>query len=150
MATKSKTVILDSSGLISLLNVADQLHGEALRMDALLTASDWLILLPVEVLAETLNAVGKKIGRRDSVLAGQAILQRYESHDIDLIHAEGHVYDAAIKLLGTGTGNPSFVDCLVMALAHEYETSYIFGFDATFKKNGYILPDERRTHAGAA
>jgi hypothetical protein len=28
-----------------------------------------------------------------------------------------------------------------MTLAHGYETPYIFGFDATFKKNGYILPD---------
>lgn len=138
MVTRTKTAILDSSGLMSLLNVADQLHGDALRVDAFLTAQDWLVLLPKEVLAETLNAIGKKVRREDAVRAGQAITQRYDDHDIDLIHAERPIYDRVLDLLRTGTGNPSFVDCLVMALADEFETRYVFGFDSTFRKTLYI------------
>jgi hypothetical protein len=37
-------------------------------------------------------------------------------------------------------GSPSFADCLVMALVDEYATSYVPGFDATFRKDGYQLP----------
>lgn len=61
MATKSKIVVLDSSALISLLNVADQLHGDALAVDAMLVNEDWLVLLPVEVFAETLNRWARRL-----------------------------------------------------------------------------------------
>jgi hypothetical protein len=37
-----------------------------------------------------------------------------------------------------------------MALADEYDTSYIFGFDATFRKNDYLLPSEQDGGQAAA
>jgi predicted nucleic acid-binding protein len=141
MATNARTAVLDSSALISLVNVADQLHDEAVEIDSVMTAAGWLILLPREVFAETINAIGKKISRRDAVLVARFIVDRYDTHDFEFVHAERHVYDRAIALQGHGTGNPSFVDCLVMALADEHQTRDIFGFDATFAKNGYQLPD---------
>lgn len=142
---KAKVAIVDSSALISLANVEDALHAQAVQLDEILTADGWLVLLPTEVFAETLNAIGKKMSRQDSVLVGRAIVERYDARDIDFIHAEPHLYDLALKLQGWGKGGPSFVDCLVMALADEYGTKHIFGFDATFKKNGYKPPERERS-----
>jgi predicted nucleic acid-binding protein len=143
MATKSKVAILDSSAIISLVNVADSLHDEAVRVDELILTEGWLTLLPREVFAETLNAIGKKISRRDAVRVGRLIMERYDAHDFEFTHPERHVYDTALKLQAEGAGSPSFIDCLVMALADEYDTRYVVGFDATFSKNGYWLPGAR-------
>lgn len=143
MATKSKVAILDSSAIISLVNVADSLHEESVRIDQLIAAEGWLTLLPREVFAETLNAIGKKIGRPQAVAVGRLILDRYDAHDFEFTHPERHVYDTALKLQADGSGSPSFIDCLVMALADEYNTRYVVGFDATFGRNGYWLPGER-------
>jgi predicted nucleic acid-binding protein len=140
MATPNLAIV-DSSALISLVNVQDQLRTQALQIDEVLTAAGWSVLIPSEVLAETLNAIGKKIGRHDSIRVGWVLIDRYNAHDLDFIHATTHTYEKALKLQAWERGSPSFVDCLVMALADEYETAYIFGFDATFKKNGYRLPE---------
>lgn len=94
--------------------------------------------------------MGKKISLQDAVLISQAIIKRYEAHDIDFIHTEPSTCADALRLLATGVGKPSFVDCLVMTLAYRYETPYIFGFDATFQKNGYRLPGDHVVQSKAA
>ncbi len=40
MAAKSKVAVLDSSALISLVNVADTLHHDAARLNTLITTDD--------------------------------------------------------------------------------------------------------------
>jgi hypothetical protein len=58
--------------------------------------------------------------------------------------ADSLVYKTAIDLLRTAKGSrgaPAFFDCLVMAFATQYQTSYVFGFDDAFAKNGYRLPE---------
>jgi predicted nucleic acid-binding protein len=137
---KRDVAIVDSSALISLVNVVDELHGGATEIDEYLTNGGWSVLVPTEVFAETLNVIGKKIGRHEAVLVGRVMIDRYAAHDFDFIHAEPSTYREALALQGHGRGGPSFVDCLVMALASAYGTKYIFGFDKTFKRNGYRLP----------
>ncbi len=42
----------------------------------------------------------------------------------------------------------SYTDCVVMAVADEYHTTQIFGFDEDFKKHGYrVLPSPGRQAA---
>jgi predicted nucleic acid-binding protein len=125
-------VVVDSSALMALVNITDQLHEPAVQVDKLLTYQDWTLLLPREVFAETVNAIGKKLGRSYASLTAKALLDRYDTGDFRFVHGDRGVYDRALKLQRSGKGAPSFVDCLVMALADEYDTSYIFGFDATF------------------
>lgn len=150
MAAKPDVTVVDSSALVSLANTVDSLHEEAMRIDQVLTADNWLILLPQEVLAETINAIGKKIGRAQALTFSHALLTRYNAHAFELLSPDRGVYDRALQYLGSGKGNPSFIDCLVMALADAQQTTTIFGFDSTFRKNGFNLPtrhDELRRAA---
>jgi predicted nucleic acid-binding protein len=140
MATNEQITIVDSSALISLMNVADKLHIRAIAINDILLGDGWSVLVPSEVFAETLNAVGKKLGRRDATLVGRTLLARHMAGDFGFIHAEPGTYVKTLALHASGSGGPSFVDCLVMALAASYDTDCIFGFDATFRKNGYRLP----------
>jgi predicted nucleic acid-binding protein len=103
-----------------------------------------LVILPAEVLAETLNRIGNNIGRQDAVLAGNALLKRNETGDILITHSNTDILKATLNLLNSVQELPdkraSFVDYLVMATATFYDTREIFGFDAVFGGTGFLLP----------
>ena len=78
----SAFVILDSSALIAQINVKDLWHKKAKTISEFIERTDRKVILPAEVLAETLNRIGNNIGRQDAVLAGNALLERNETGDI--------------------------------------------------------------------
>ena len=137
-------VILDSSALIAQLNVNDLWHGKANAITDVIAKTDRRVILPAEVFAETLNRIGNNIGRQAAALAGHALLERDATGDILLSHSTPSLAAAALELLDTVEAppdkRPSFVDCLVMATANAHKTREIFGFDAVFTQNGYVLP----------
>jgi predicted nucleic acid-binding protein len=137
-------VILDSSALIAQINVKDLWHKKANTISELIARTDRKVILPAEVLAETLNRIGNNIGRRDAVLAGNALLERNETGDILITPSNTDIIAATLNLLKAVQEPPdkraSYVDCLVMASASFYDTSEIFGFDAVFGRNGFQLP----------
>jgi predicted nucleic acid-binding protein len=149
----SKLVILDSSALIAQLNVADIWHAKADTTAGFISRTDRQIILPYEVLAETLNRVGNNIGREQAVLAGKAILTRYATGDLVLPQSDPDVLDAALEVLKIAkvaqAKQPSFVDCVVMAYADFYDTDEVFGFDHVFAMNGYRLPGAPATKQAA-
>jgi predicted nucleic acid-binding protein len=91
-------------------------------------------------LAETLNTLGRHVGKKAAIKSGRAILEEYINGGIEITESRPHIIDSALNLLSKAVGAPSFTDCLVMSLADEYKTEYIFGFDSTLKKNGYKIP----------
>jgi hypothetical protein len=95
----SKLVILDSSALIAQLNVADIWHAKADTTAGFISRTDRQIILPYEVLAETLNRVRNNIGREQAVLAGKVILRRYATGDLLLPQSDPDVLDAALEPL---------------------------------------------------
>lgn len=142
--------ILDSSALIALINADDTLHDDALQVRVAANAAGYELLLPYEVLAETLNVFGRSMDRAYAVRAGETLLALHRDGELQLIKSTPLTVMRALALLATGKGGPSFVDALVMAYADEHSTDYIFGFDATFRKNGYRLPGEAGSMRSAA
>ena len=82
----STFVILDSSALIAQINVKDLWHKKANTISEFIELTDRKVILPAEVLAETLNRIGNNIGRMDAVLAGNALLERNETGGILITH----------------------------------------------------------------
>jgi predicted nucleic acid-binding protein len=144
-------VILDSSALIAQINIKDLWHQKANAISEFIERTDRKVILPAEVMAETLNRIGNNIGRQDAVLAGKALLERNETGDILIIHSNTDILTATLNLLKTIQEPPdkraSFVDCLVMASAAFYDTQEIFGFDAVFGRNGFHLPGNTEKQA---
>jgi predicted nucleic acid-binding protein len=147
----SAFVILDSSALIAQLNVKDLWHKKANTISEYIERTDRKVILPAEVLAETLNRIGNNIGRQDAVLAGNALMERNDTGDILITHSNMDILSATLKLLNSVQEPPdkraSFVDCLVMATATFYDTNEIFGFDAVFGRNGFHLPGNKEKQA---
>jgi predicted nucleic acid-binding protein len=146
----SNPVILDSSALIAEINLADSLHEKAQAVNKVIAETDRQVILPYEVFAEAINIFGKKVGRSEAARAGKAILARHTAGSLLIATSSPTLLAAALELLETAKGqSPSFVDCLVMASADEYQTREIFGFDETFTKNGYQLPEPRKKQQAA-
>jgi predicted nucleic acid-binding protein len=118
----------------------DLLHKAALQVAEQLAADGWRLLLPYEVLAESLNVIGKLVDKRSAIIVGEALMEQYAAQELTFVQSEPHLITNALQLVKTASGAPSFIDCLVMACADEQHTKFIFGFDATFRKNGYLLP----------
>src|SRR5688572_842235 len=147
----SAFVILDSSALIAQINTKDLWHQNANSISELIERTNRKVILPAEVLAETLNRLGNNIGRQDAVLAGNALLERNQSGDLLITHSNTDILTATLTLLKTvrepQDKRASFVDCLVMATATFYDTREIFGFDAVFGRNGFYLPGDAEKQA---
>lgn len=130
----SNAVVIDSSALISLASIDDSNHKKALDVVKGLEEKQKAIVLPGEVFTETLNIVGKKMGRLKQLELGQDLL----SGSMVLIDTTTKVRKAAFDKLQKSASSTSFTDCLVMAAADSLETEEIFGFDQVFKKSGYV------------
>ena len=136
MNNAATLVVADASGLMSLLVDTDANHHKALAHSAVFDESPGAVVIPSQVFTELMNVLGKKLGHRVAVSAGQGILSTpnylITESDTDLTEA--------LERFAQQPSSVSFTDCLVMALADRLGTKLIFGFDEVFAKNGYRLP----------
>ena len=135
METKaSHPVIADTSALVSLSVKTDQNHGPATQEAAALRNAQRPIILPTDVLTETVNILGKKSGHGTALKAADQLL-RPGSHFI-LVETTAHI-EAALQKFKNQPQAVSLTDCIVMVVADHYGTKDIFGFDKQFADAGY-------------
>ncbi len=134
METSSNPIIVDSSGLASLVVASDSNHGKALAIANECVGSQSKALVPAEVFAETLNILGKKFGHEYAAGTVQAVL---ESSAFAVVPTSDVTRLDAVDQFRTAPAGVSFTDCLVMKVADEYGTKDIFGFDKQFEDAGY-------------
>lgn len=136
---QNNSIIIDSSALVALSLKADSSYKQAYSISKKLYKDERTILLPHEVFGESINIIGKKLGILYAAEIANDILS---SHGFSLICAQEDILNLAINKLKKQPNSVSYIDCLVMAIADSFETKEIFGFDDTFRRNGYKLPKE--------
>jgi predicted nucleic acid-binding protein len=144
MATKSDIIIADSSGLFSLVIPTDSNYGNAGAVASRLTTEEHVVLIPSEVLAETINILGKKFGHENAVQLIEGIL---ESQIFLVTSSSDLARRDALELFRAAAAGVSYTDCLVMAVADHHDTRLVFGFDDIFHQRGYLLPGEPQDRA---
>jgi predicted nucleic acid-binding protein len=144
METSSKSIIVDSSALISLIVESDSNHGAAVAIANDFVDAEGKALVPAEVFAETLNILGKKFGHERAAEASEAIL---DSAAFLVIPTSDTIRQDAVELFRTMPGGVSYTDCLVMVTADHHGTGIVFGFDETFNRQGYELPTTLKSAA---
>lgn len=130
-----RIIVADSSALFSLFIDTDVNHKKAKKIKEQYLKQGGLIVIPSEVFADLINILGKKFNHQAAVWAATVVLQ---SKTFVIENTLESVRNAALKKFEDQSGSVSFTDCIVMALADEFETKETFGFDESFKKNGYI------------
>ncbi len=139
-------VIADSSALVSLASVTDSNHSRAVLYSQFLAKTSLPVIIPSDVIAETINTIGRKVGHQWAVEVGNELLgsRAYiivdSNNDMRTVAFEKFKDQKAPSEPRLKSAKASFTDCVVMAIADYYETKDIFGFDGIFKKNGYNIP----------
>ena len=129
--SRESVIIADTSGLVSLFLSDDQNHEVALKAAEKLRSAHKDILIPAAVFVELLNILGRKVGHTTALAAVSEL-----SPPFLVLTTQTNVSQALIKFEALPQ-SVSFTDCLVMAVADEYATSDIFGFDKQFADAGY-------------
>jgi predicted nucleic acid-binding protein len=138
------TSIADTSALLSLFDQQDANHPQALTASQELDRAGQLIIIPSDVLSETVNVIGRKLGHALAVDTGKLLLG---SGLFVIEPVSDKLQTAALEKFASQPQSVSFTDCIVMASADAHQTQQIFGFDAAFDRNGYQIPLE---HSQAA
>ena len=131
--SNSGLIIADTSGLVSLFSLDDRNHTEAVNAAKRLQNEQRDILIPAAVLVEFLNVMGRKAGHDVALAAVQELTPPFL-----ILNEPTHLPTMqAHKKFGTLPKAVSFTDCIVMAVADDYGTKDIFGFDKQFEDAGY-------------
>lgn len=130
-------VIVDTSGLISLVSLTDSNHARALVASDRLLAERRPLVVSGDVFTETVNTLGKKTGHDTADALGRRIIQ---SGAFVLVETTPAFRETALGRFAAQPGGVSLTDCFVMILADHFQTKEIFGFDDAFRTNGYQLP----------
>jgi predicted nucleic acid-binding protein len=132
--TVNLPIIADSSALVSLAVETDHNHQQAMKAAERLRKSSRPIILPVDVFVETINILGKRSGHDTALKVAGDLLRsdsQFELHDTK------HYFAAALRKFKDQAPAVSLTDCIVMAVADDYDTKEIFGFDKQFEDAGY-------------
>ena len=132
--TAETPIIADTSALVSLATDTDHNHKPATEAAAKLREVARPIILPLDVLVETLNVLGKRSGHETALKAADKLLLP-ESQFV-LIETRPCL-TRALERFKDESEAVSFTDCMVMAVADDYGTKNIFGFDKQFEDAGY-------------
>jgi predicted nucleic acid-binding protein len=134
METSKKGVIIaDTSGLVSLFSPDDRNHIEAINAAKRLQNDQKTILVPAAVFVEFLNVLGRKAGHEAALAAVSELTPPF----LVLSEPANLPQSPALKKFADIGEAVSFTDCIVMAVADEYGTPDIFGFDKQFQDAGY-------------
>ncbi len=128
-------IIVDSSGLVSLVSEDDMNHVIALKVSEELKGLRALLIVSSDAFSETLNVIGKKFNHELAVRIGQELIK---SEAYTIIETDERLRDDAMAIFHSQAESVSFTDCVVMACADKFNSKKIFGFDKAFKKNGYV------------
>ena len=135
--SKRGVIITDTSGLVSLFSPNDRNHGEAVEAAKRLQNEQRDILIPAAVFVEFLNIMGRKAGHAVALAAVAELTPPFI-----ILGEPQYLHESpALKKFAEVGEAVSFTDCLVMAVADEYDTKDIFGFDKQFADAGYIRLD---------
>lgn len=132
--TNEQPIIADSSALASLAIDADHNHKPAIRAALKLRELNRPIILPSDVLVETVNILGKRSSHETAIKAADRLLRA--GNQFVLVETTLHL-KAALEKFKKESAATSLTDCIVMAAADYYGTADIFGFDKQFEDAGY-------------
>ena len=139
METKNKSNIIvgDTSALISMVIESDSKHSDALAGAQYLTTKQSTILIPAEVLAETVNVLGKKFDRKHAIATGRRLTK---DEAFIVVETNELVRSRALDLMEKAADSGSYIDCIVVATGEQYASTNIYGFDRYFKQQGFPFP----------
>lgn len=131
----NKPLIIDTSAFISLGTITDSNYKKAQSISDYIKEQNRTIVVPGDIFTETMNVIGRQVGHKVADMQAKNI---FLDQSLTIVEMTSQIRQSALDKFKKQPESVSFTDCIVMAFADEYETKEIFGFDESFKKNGYV------------
>ncbi len=135
----NSSILVDSDGLIGLINPSDPNHSKCVEISNYLTANSLGTIVPYPIVLEAATTLTRKINRPDlakEILANNAAIDDKPKLDEDVSALVSNSY-----WQNTSNKNTPF-DHYLCALAKKNNIKYIFSFDSFYKKQGLTLAEE--------
>src|SRR5688500_14194913 len=132
--TANQPISADSSALVCLAVESDHNHKPARTASEVLREASRPIILPTIVFVETINILGKKSGHETALKAAGDLLR---PDSLFVLHDTKHYFAAALRKFKNQAPAVSLTDCIVMAIADDYDTKEILGLTKNFKIPGF-------------
>lgn len=132
-----KTLFVDTSALVAVLNRRDQYHGDASGKFVGALSEGTKFVTTSHVFAETTTRILRGVGAQAAVAAGNAIRRQKE---IDMVYPLSATTDQAWKIFAKyGDQGFSMVDCISFAVMKELSITAAFAYDKHFTVFGFAL-----------
>lgn len=131
----NKTVLVDTSGWLAVVNKADDLHASALRIKRALMERKAMLITTDFIVIETANSLSRPPLRK---LAIELINFIRESGEVVIEHANQHIVDSSWDLFKTRTDKEwSLTDCASFVVMKKYGIQEAFTNDHHFEQAGF-------------
>jgi len=129
-------VIVDADSIVAQVSANDSNHKKTFLLSEKLKSSKARIIYPVTAILEAVTVLQKK---ESSVLA-HAVANLLMPSKVEVVQIDDEILTSAmIYFEPTKSKKNTLFDCIIMAIADDYETDIIFSFDKFYKKQGYRL-----------
>ena len=130
-------IIVDADAIIAQVNPSDKHHQAATKISQSLNDMNAQVIYPSTAIAES-NAYMQRVLNSTASAYGTAVV--FASPGVQVAEVGGETLKHALKYFSPITSKKNTLfDCIVAAVAEDYNADAIFSFDAFYKKNGFKL-----------
>jgi|SRR3989337_1699992 len=137
---RQPVIIVDADAIVAQTDPNDTHHQEAVRISQNLISTDAQVFYPVTAIAEA-NAHVQRVLNSTASAYGTAQLMTDPSAQVVEVNKQTLV-DALKYFSPTTSKKNTLFDCLVAAIAQEYEADAIFSFDKFYRRKGFKLASD--------
>lgn len=135
----NEVVLLDSDGLIALINKEDELHRKALKIQNKLTKLGAIFVISRYIIAETATFLTLRISKKTA----NRFLKDLEGQEILIIDTNDELEKLTKKFFFKQKSRQvTYFDCTNMAILTRYHWKTIFSFDKHYRQNNFLLAED--------
>lgn len=137
---KQPVVVVDADAIIAQTNPDDIHHQKASLISQRLIDMNAQVIYPVTAVVEATTHMQRVL---NSTASAYGTAQLMTSEDAQVVEVNKNTLANSLKYFSTTTSKKNTLfDCIVAAIAIEYEADAIFSFDRFYVKMGFTLAEE--------
>ena len=137
-------VIVDADAIIAQVNPNDKHHQTATEISHTLNSMNAQVVYPSTSIAES-NAFMQRVLNSTASAYGTAVV--FTSPGVQIAEVNGETLRHALKYFNPHTSKKNTLfDCIVAAVAQDYNADAIFSFDGFYKRKGFKLASELKSN----
>lgn len=133
-------VVADADAIVGQASPSDNLHNRAVRTAQRLAELNAQIVYPVTAIVEATTHIQRVLG---STVTAYGTAINFIDPNINIVEVNQQTIRHALDYFSPITSKKNTLyDCIVAAVAREYDADAIFSFDKFYKKKGFKLASE--------